>query len=236
MIQLPIYNGQPISVNDEMLCLTDMWKAAGSPDNKDPWRWSQTQEGSDYIEAAKENLNHAKNVVWKTGRGRGGGTWAHWQIGFTYAQYLSPEFHIWCNEVVYNFIMGQANRAQIRVKGKKVRRQLTHKLTDHDVRYPCEFQSFTNEGVYKPLLGGAAPEIRKERGLPPGENLRERGLTDVELASVLFAETLAIDRIAGMGLYGVEKCTNAASVCSKMVKTVVVEERANRAQLLMDSA
>ena len=33
-------------------------------------------------------------------RGRRGGTWAHWQLALSYARYLSPEFHLWCNTVV----------------------------------------------------------------------------------------------------------------------------------------
>jgi hypothetical protein len=33
-------------------------------------------------------------------RGRLGGTWAHWQLALSYARYLSPQFHLWCNTVV----------------------------------------------------------------------------------------------------------------------------------------
>lgn len=33
-------------------------------------------------------------------KGRYGGTFAHPLIGLAYAQYLSPEFHIWCNEIL----------------------------------------------------------------------------------------------------------------------------------------
>lgn len=226
-MQNPVYNGHVISVNDEMLCLTDMFKAAESPKNKAPHQWAR-YEGATFIKSVVDSANKGSAPIWKVGRGRGGGTWGHWQIGFAYAKYLSPEFHMWCNEVIRAHITGQAHRADIRVKGKKVRRQLTHKLTDHDVRFPSEFQSFTNEGVYRPLLGDSAPELRKERGLEPGTNLRERGLTDVELASVLFAETLSIDRIAGMALYGAEKCTDAAQTCSKMVRAVVIDERNSR--------
>src|SRR3712207_2355569 len=28
------------------------------------------------------------------------GTWAHWQLALSYARYLSPAFHLWCNTVV----------------------------------------------------------------------------------------------------------------------------------------
>ncbi|RYI82696.1 MAG: KilA-N domain-containing protein, partial [Acetobacteraceae bacterium] len=35
-----------------------------------------------------------------TTRGRRGGAWAHWQLALSYARYLSPAFHLWCNAVV----------------------------------------------------------------------------------------------------------------------------------------
>nr|WP_274704718.1 KilA-N domain-containing protein [Aquabacter cavernae] len=38
--------------------------------------------------------------VMTTKRGKGGGTYAHWQIGLAYAKYLSPEFHMWRNTAV----------------------------------------------------------------------------------------------------------------------------------------
>ena len=40
----------------------------------------------------------------KIKRGRGGGTWAHWQLGLAYTKYLSPEFHIWCNEAIKEYV------------------------------------------------------------------------------------------------------------------------------------
>ena len=93
-----IYNGSPIGERDEMLCLTDMWRASGAPENKRPNDWvasAQAREFADFI-AGNSGIELFQTV-------RGGqepGTWAHWQLGMAYAKYLSPEFHAWCNEVV----------------------------------------------------------------------------------------------------------------------------------------
>lgn len=38
------------------------------------------------------------NVV--RGKGKTQGTFAHWQLALAYAKYLSPEFHMWANQVV----------------------------------------------------------------------------------------------------------------------------------------
>jgi KilA-N domain len=94
------YCGTRIRDRDEMLCLTDMWRAAGSPENREPWNWSR-KEGLTFIEFTAENLNlPVSQVVIANRGGRDPATWAHWQIGMAYAKYLSPEFHAWCNQVV----------------------------------------------------------------------------------------------------------------------------------------
>lgn len=109
------YNDSPIHIRDEMLCLTDMWKAAGSPDNREPYQWAR-KEGSAFIEAIAEMINLPVEQVLKTKQGKGGGSWGHWQIGFAYAKYLSPEFHAWCNTAAREKLEGAAPR-QVLVTG-----------------------------------------------------------------------------------------------------------------------
>lgn len=83
----------------EMLSLTDMWKAAGAPDGHAPSDWLDLVTTKEFIGCVEASLN-AGNPGIIAKRGKGGGTFAHWQIGLAYAPYLSPEFHMWCNEVV----------------------------------------------------------------------------------------------------------------------------------------
>ncbi len=82
-----------------MLSLTDMWEAAGSDPSKRPADWAR-KEGAEFIAHMEAVLNMPVGHIIRAQRGRNGGTWAHWQIGLAYAKYLSPEFHMWCNEVV----------------------------------------------------------------------------------------------------------------------------------------
>lgn len=93
------YNGSVIRIDDDKLNLTDMWRAAGSPENREPYNWAR-KEGAAFIEAVSLNLNLPDSQVLTSTRGKNGGTTAHWQIGLAYAKYLSPEFHMWCNTVV----------------------------------------------------------------------------------------------------------------------------------------
>lgn len=96
------YNGQDIRTMDDMLCLTDMWRAAGAPSNKRPAEWTR-YDGAPFIEAVCVNLNMGTahiDVIRTVRGGKDPATWAHWQIGIAYAKYLSHDFHMWCNSVV----------------------------------------------------------------------------------------------------------------------------------------
>lgn len=101
-----VYQGHLISDKGDDLNLTDMWKAAGSPPNKEPFNWER-KEGAKFIEAVEvaHNLPHSQVIRKKAGKG--GATWAHWQIAFAYAKYLNPGFHMWCNEVVRAVMEGK---------------------------------------------------------------------------------------------------------------------------------
>jgi hypothetical protein len=94
-----VFNGQVIHDRNEMLSLTDMWKAAGSPGNREPFNWAR-KEGAAFVEAVTVSLNLPEGQVLTKRQGRNGGTWGHWQIALGYAKYLDHGFHMWTNTVV----------------------------------------------------------------------------------------------------------------------------------------
>src|SRR3954465_2549791 len=111
------YQGRPIRLRGTMLNLTDMWRAAGCPEHRRPTSWLILEDPlrfrahaqahwTELEEPADDNVVHDHIIrldpdgFVATARGRNGGTWAHWQLALTYARYLSPEFHLWCNTVV----------------------------------------------------------------------------------------------------------------------------------------
>ena len=115
------YEGTDIRRRGLQLNLTDMWRAAGSPDYRRPSLWLDMEETKRFrryaqwrwpeLGAAREfNITHddikpaePDGLVTKV-RGRRGETWAHWQLALAYARYLSPAFHAWCNSVVRTVI------------------------------------------------------------------------------------------------------------------------------------
>lgn len=102
-----VYEGVPIRRRDEKLNLTDMWQAAGAEPARRPVRWLASAEGGrfvgDYAERHKVRVSDLINAK----PGKGGGTFAHWQIGMEYARYLTTAFAEWCNETVRDVMEGQ---------------------------------------------------------------------------------------------------------------------------------
>ena len=112
------YEGTDIRKRGQMLNLTDMWRAAGAPAGRRPSLWlalGETAQFRSYLRtlplhggSGTAPLNVGQDDIMRPetdglvigGRGKGGATWAHWQLALAYAQYLSPPFHHWCNEVV----------------------------------------------------------------------------------------------------------------------------------------
>lgn len=110
-----VFNGVEIHDRNEMLCLTDMWRAAGAVEAKRPSNWTR-KEGAEFIEHVSLILNmpHGHIQTQRGGSGAGrGATYAHWQIGLAYAKYLSPEFHMWCNTVVRERMEGKPEAASL---------------------------------------------------------------------------------------------------------------------------
>lgn len=96
------YGGKPIHDRGETVSLTDMWRAAGSPREKRPADWLSQVATKDFVSHVEATLDAGQSGIQtaKGGRGVGGSTFAHWQIGLAYAKYLSHDFHMWANTAV----------------------------------------------------------------------------------------------------------------------------------------
>lgn len=102
-----VYNGEVINQREQMVSLTDMWRAAGSPANMEPYNWAR-KEGASFVAAVTVTHNLPDSQVMTKKRGKSGATFAHWQIALAYAKYLNHEFHMWCNTVVRERMEGRS--------------------------------------------------------------------------------------------------------------------------------
>lgn len=178
------YGGVIIREKGEMLSLTDMWKASGSPENREPYNWAR-KEGSGFIAAVVIAQNLPDSQVLSRRQGRNGGTFAHWQIGIAYAKYLSHEFHMWGNQAIRDKMEGTAGSApaiptevvdQIeRTNG--ICRMLAHKVTAIETNMRATTTALAtvaaavhsaSPGVY--VEGKTSGQIWSAHNLPPLKN------------------------------------------------------------------
>lgn len=218
----------------ELVSLTDIYKQAverGLTDGRrcDPAYWAKTA-GSDFIAIVAGTLNSKKIAIYKATRGKGGETKAHWQIALAYAKYLSHELHMEVNETYMRSKTGDVTLAEEvydrassadqkfleqRIASKAVRRDLTDVLQQHGVT-GMGYGQCTN-ALYRPVLGGTAPEVKKAKGIPAKANLRDN-LSHTELADLIFAERIAKKRLAESNANGNSMC---ATECAKAGRAVV---------------
>ena len=180
-----IYNGQLIRDRNEMLSLTDMWRAAGHPEEKRPSDWL-AKAGSEFVEYVALAQNTAVGGILSSTRGRNGATYAHWQIGLAYAKYLSPEFHMWCNEVVRERFDGNQSVIPQQVletleRSFGIMRMLAHKVTElekmvasshlvDEKTIDSRVQAVLSERTTLLRRGETAGQTWSRAGLPPLKN------------------------------------------------------------------
>lgn len=182
-----VYNGEVIRDRNEMLSLTDMWKAAGSPSGRAPADWRALTSTAEFASHVAEFLNAGKsgNELFKTIRGgTSPGTWGHWQLAMSYAKYLSPEFHMWCNTVVRERMEGTsqagvpATMLEEVTRSFGILRQLIHKVTviEKHIAIPppidieAAIRSELAKQSYLLRRGKTAGQIWRDNKFPPLKN------------------------------------------------------------------
>ena len=75
------YQGARVRLQADTLSPTDMWRAAGADPQKRPAKWQELPQATDFIAYIAETAGKSDSFLIRTKEGRGGGTWAHWQIG-----------------------------------------------------------------------------------------------------------------------------------------------------------
>ncbi len=104
------FNNSPIHIShDAWFNATDMAKVF----NKRPTDWLKQKETKGYIALLCKRYKVTENHFIKTQKGKGrAGTWLHRKLAIRFAQWLSAEFAIWCDEVIEEIISGERQQAR----------------------------------------------------------------------------------------------------------------------------
>lgn len=246
MKELVLYNSDlslliaSIHVDGSMVNLTDLWKAAGSPKNKELKDWLRLPGTIDFIESTVKKLKVEKSHLLIIKRGRSGGTWAHQIIGLHYAGYLSTDIEVAFKQIVieraeeiadpekaitraiktYERKGKDGEWIETRVKGIVSRNSYTHTLSLHGVQRNG-YRDCTN-AIYTPLFGGTTSVVRQKKGLNESVNIRDN-LTVLELRSIEFSELLAKENIEKNKLTGNAQCEVASRHAAKSVANSIIQ-------------
>jgi hypothetical protein len=244
IIPLTTFNDVPIHVaEDELVSLTDLWAAAGSPETHRPNDWINLPETKRFVAFQVRKLNAKKSGILRATRGRNGGTWGHWKIALDYAAYLSAPLKDHIYEVFKERLEEDADpelgfqrwqeRAEkryervglprewvaARLRSILVRKMETDSLKAHGILESKDYAGLTNE-TYRGLFGHPAQRLKEERGLTKRDNLRDH-LNEVELVSVAMAETLARHKIEREDQQGFRACARACRSSAEHVREAV---------------
>ena len=251
-----LFSSSNILVDDEgLVSLNDVYRIAierGLDGGKlDPRRWTEKpraiksgtsgkisfteRDGYQFVEFIAKSLNVSRCDIYKTKRGKGGGSFAHWKIALAYAQYLSHELHSHILETYARAATGDKTLAvEIIEKQKKpedaewianranavvARNKFTKCLQEHGVTKGYEIAGCTN-AVYQGMFEKTAKEIREERNLPANANLRD-SMDETELLSIALAENLAKRKIQTTNSQGYVQCKTRCLDASKIIADAV---------------
>lgn len=218
----------------EMLSLTDLWRAAGSPSGKEPAQWLRQDATTQLIETVSEILNMCQTHIIKSRRGKSGGSYAHKNIALAYAKYLDPALHVLVNEVFFQRLEEEKNPELIgkryieaykkrgksrewiaaRLQGIDTRNAFTETLKSHNVT--GKGYGRCTDAIYKPLNGCNAKGIRVKKSLPAKGSLRDN-MSRTELIAVQLAESLASDTIEKRNVRGNRPCERESLIASQSV-------------------
>jgi len=233
------YNGVSVAFEGKKeVCLTDLWRAAGSPEHKDPEHWTRIDSTKELINALAAEQNTLPEGILKTKRGKGGGTWANHIIAVSYAGYLSPKLQIWVNQVFLERLQEEKNpdligqrfidlykrkgfsdaRIALRFKSIQGNKEHNEVLSKHGVDKLGHAMCANNINVG--ILGTTKKKYLATRGLEPTADVRDH-MTDAELAAETLAELLSDSKIEKEDVFGNKPCAKVCHLVAKEVSNTV---------------
>jgi hypothetical protein len=247
-----VIRGRTIRSDDNgLICLTDIWEAAGFKVNQKPGQWQRLDSTKKLMVAVMERIggksHNSKKVTVKSiyyTRGSAG-TYAHPILACAYAGYLSPKLEVEVREVWLRYRAGDAALADdileragpaanewagVRALGRSTRNKHTAVLADHGVIRPLDFASITNE-TYLAIFDRDARGLKRDRGLKKSDNLRDK-MTLPELTYVMAAESLASERIEETNPQGATPCQIAVRTSAGFIRDAIRKDRASRKRTL----
>lgn len=235
-----------------LLCLNDIWTAAGFTKNQRPHDWQRLPTTNPRIIRVLalitgKSRNYTKEDmqrVFRTRRGADGGTYADMRLALDYAEYLNPALAIEVKEVFLRYKAADATLADDimerndaaanewmakRSLSRAARLGYTDTLKQHGVTEGQHYAECTN-ATYRNLFGKSAAELKRDKGVKN----RLRDAFDLkELTTVAFAEVMSTDRIEDEECQGFTECRDATAKVATAVRDMIETDKKDRQKRLL---
>lgn len=231
---------------DGLLSLTDLWKLAGADENKSPYKWSRTDIAKGVMAATARFLKRDSESLFKTTKGKNGGTWANELILVEYAQYLNPELAVLVNAAFLERVEEEQN-PELAVKRGNERAARTWAKQGHDEAWigqrivsiaarktftgvlkahGVEREGYRNctNAVYGGIFGGTSAVVRQKLDIEKRDNIRDN-MSLLQLSATQLVEAMAAEEIQQQDLRGNASCEQACTKASRIVATAIVQNR-----------
>jgi hypothetical protein len=251
-----VIRGRTIRADENgLICLNDIWSAAGYTKHQRPGDWVRLPTTIARMERVLK-LTTGKSrsyekadilTVYKAKMGKNGGTWVDVRLALDYAEYLNPALAIEVKEVFIRYksadptladdIMDrsspEANEWMAkRSMGRSIRSGFTSTLSNHGVQEPQHYAQCTN-ATYRGLFGKTAAELKKEKGLPAkGAKLRD-AMDLKEIVTISFAEMMSTERIEDEECRGFVECHDATGKVASAVRGMIEGDRKDRQKRML---
>lgn len=245
----PAIRGRIIRLDENgLVCLNDIHSAAGYSKNQKPNDWRRLPFVTKLEFAVLERIT-GKSRNWTKDEmrsaiyaktGQAGGTFADVRLALAYAEYLNPVLALEVREVFLRYKAGDVTLADevlqkaspkdnewagTRALGRSTRAGYTATLQQHGVTKPVDYAICTNE-TYKGLFDKTAKQLKADKDVTKG-GLRD-AMSTKELAFVMAAEQLSVERIEEEECAGREECRQATGKSASFIRQAIEADRKDR--------
>jgi hypothetical protein len=135
-----LYNGRTfdmslfeIDPDKQMVNLTKIAKAVG----KDVAQWRRLEKTKQFLDAYQRKNSDMQNphiTIHKGNTGDEQGTWVHRKIAIKFAEWISPDFEVWCNEALDELFQKGTVSIQKPKSGAEMLVMYANQLLEHETR------------------------------------------------------------------------------------------------------
>jgi hypothetical protein len=231
---VPVLSRNNVSIEftkDKPISLTQLWKMAGSPENKQPYEWKRLPDTKKLVAQVKKELNTGKSrngtesgsqdIIKVARGGNNPETVAHYKLAIEYAAYLDVEFKSWMLGIIgdyiespedfaANILIASHNKERQQKALKRVKVTLSNKeINDLSHKHGLPYYKLhddRNVGLY----GKTTKQLRADGGIDketPLNYLSDKDISyaDAANAMVIDADNPSLMALAAAGIADLHK-------------------------------